>query len=202
MNPRMIGTIGAVLFLIIAVLGMAPVASATTINALDYQFATPDNITWWAGNDNSNAVIMSIVGGIMGSSYSEFYRAINDGSEQYSLASSYQATQTDVHDWIISYEGGAYINPPPVYILVKDGNGEPNWYLFKTLWNGTDPLVFQNFFLDDPNTPGQQGGGISHISIFGADTIAQTPEPQTLLLFATGLGMIGLTALRRKNRKH
>lgn len=74
-----------------------------------------------------------------------------------------------------------------IYMVVKDGNQIPMWYIFNlTGWNGVDDLELTGFW---PNN-----GNISHIGLFG--NARQVPEPGTLLLL--GLGLVGLAGLRRK----
>ena len=98
---------------------------------------------------------------------------------------------TDPMQAIISHIGGSSIACPECFVLVKDGNTSPTWYLFDIgYWNGTDPLELLNFW------PGN--GSISHVSIFGAP--GQIPEPAPLALLAIALVGLGVHSLRKKVR--
>jgi hypothetical protein len=115
-----------------------------------------------------------------------------------SFASSYETaffnTDTDPEDATITYVSGPSMTGDPLYLLVKDGNHDPIWYIFdlnsvspptpSVSWNGTETLQIQDFW---PN-----GGAISHVSIYGSATV---PEPTTLMFL--GLGLIGLAGVRR-----
>ena len=73
------------------------------------------------------------------------------------------------------------------YLLVKDEDHDPGWYLFDLSgWDGMMDIVLTSFW---PNQ-----GSILYVSIFGGPNTS-VPEPGTLALL--GAGLIGL-ALRRK----
>jgi hypothetical protein len=75
------------------------------------------------------------------------------------------------------------------YLVVKDGNHTPWWYLFDLAsWNGTDNLYLSNFW---PNK-----GAISYVGLYGK---ASVPEPSTVFLL--GLGLVGLAGIGRKRLK-
>ena len=67
---------------------------------------------------------------------------------------------------------------------------------------GTFNLDDAYFYNDgtNPDIPGitLPGGYTGEATIVGFDTVSQTPEPATLLLFATGLGAFGCVALRNR----
>ena len=115
------------------------------------------------------------------------------GSEAGTLTGSYQTTyantSTDPQDATITYTGGSVISGTPIYLLVKDGDNDPIWYLFDiTGWNGTETIDMEGFW--------PQQGAISHVSIFspGGTTV---PDAGSSLMML-GLAVTSLGMLRRK----
>ena len=93
----------------------------------------------------------------------------------------------DLSGGTISWDGGSYISDAQ-YLLVKDGNHEPAWYLFSlSAWDGQEDITLSGFW---PN-----GGAISHVAIFGGRTSVPDGGATAALL---GLGVAGLAAFRRK----
>ena len=97
------------------------------------------------------------------------------------------------------------ISGSPLWLLVKDGNHDPIWYLFNLLnltnvggasveapyaWNGTDDIQLLRFW--------PANGAISHVAIYGGN--ATVPEPSTLLLLGSGVMGLGAVAWRGKSR--
>lgn len=69
------------------------------------------------------------------------------------------------------------------WLMVKDGNNSPVWYLFDISgWDGISDITLTGFW------PGP--GAISHVGIYAV------PEPGTLALF--GIGLLGAALSRRK----
>jgi len=122
------------------------------------------------------------------------YKSDVGGADSGSLPNSYDTTYfnspTDPKDAKIEYKGGAIVSGSPIYLLVKDGNHDPIWYIFDiTGWNGTETIDLQNFW------PGE--GAISHVSILGTETTTRVPDAgSSLALLGLALTSVGL--LRRK----
>lgn len=165
---------------------------------------TPSTLPQWTGNQTGQGGpngIDAAIASILGSSV-ELYKQ-NEGNPQPSdvglLAGSYQTTfNGDLSGGTITYVGGNFVGAT-AYMLVKDGNHTPAWYLFNLTaiggWNGIDDLVLTGFW---PN-----GGAISHVTLYGTSTPPDDVPPPgvpdggtTLLLL--GAAMAGFAALRRK----
>jgi hypothetical protein len=139
--------------------------------------------TFYPAYNNPDAADVSV---ITGSTVDLLYKDNVGGSEegminfQSSYNTEYFNSPTDPADALISYVGGDIMTGAD-WLVVKDGNQDPSWYLFDiSTWNGTDDIQLLNFW------PAQ--GAISHISIFGNGT--SVPEPASLALF--GIGLLGL----------
>lgn len=129
----------------------------------------------------------------------ELYKQDVGGGESGALAGSYSTTfdndPLDPSEATITYTGGDVIDIP-AYLLVKDGNHSPAWYLFLfdggtdgLVWNGTDTLVLTDFW--------PQEGAISHVAFYGESTSV----PESAGLFLLGTGFIGLAAMGRRRFK-
>jgi hypothetical protein len=110
-----------------------------------------------------------------------------EGPFEFSYDITYSNAPDDPEDALIEYTGGSSISCPECFLLVKDGNQDPIWYIFDIgTWNGTDDIMLDGFW------PAQ--GAISHVSIFGS---AAVPVPAAVWLFGSGLlGLVGLARRR------
>jgi hypothetical protein len=128
-------------------------------------------------------------------SFSLLYKGDAGGSDSGTFSSIYNTTfdntPTDPSDAIIQQVStSSYMDCTVCYLIVKDGNNSPAQYFFNISgWDGTT-ISLTNFWAG-------VNGGISNVAIWGSATRVGTPEPATLLLLGTG---VGLAALRRRRR--
>ena len=117
----------------------------------------------------------------------------DSGSYSGSYSTTFSNAPNDPQDATITFDGGSSISGDPLYLLVKDGNQDPIWYVFDLsdidgqAWNGTDPLMLEGFW------PAQ--GAISHVAIYGAPSNGVPDGGATSLLL--GLAVLGLAGFRR-----
>lgn len=181
----------------VMLLGLTLSASASTITI------TPSTTPVWYGDTTSEPSAADIVAkvGYM-DTLDLLYKSNVGGSEDGTYAASYDTNynSNDPEDATITYVQAPSISTDykALYLLVKDGNHTPQWYVFNLLdvngvvWNRTDTIYIQDFWT------GQ--GAISNVAIFGGETEPPpgpnpSPEPATLLLL--GLGLVGLAGTRR-----
>ena len=144
------------------------------------------------GNETSQAQIDAIIASYLNGA-TELYKSNFGGSEEGSLASSYETVfipaDSDPYGATITYMGGPYIDDPQ-FLLVKDGNAEPAWYLFDitNVWDGTETLELSGFWQN-------VRGSISHVTLYGTTAV---PEPAALILL--GLGLLGIAGIRKMKR--
>ena len=168
---------------------------------------TPSTTPVWYGSDptGTDKILEYLENNVLGfDTTTELYKSdFDDMKESGPFAGSYTTVYNefatlspvakDPSGATISYDGGSFIYADPLYLLVKDGNGPPVWYLFDLTgkWNGTEMITLSSFW------PGDVSGAISHVAIYGKE--APIPEPATMLLFGTGLAGLAAVGRRRKN---
>lgn len=147
---------------------------------------TPDSDFLKTGNETSQSDINTIISPLIGASTFLYKSDVGTPPVESGLIDNYETIFSNGNsNALIEYVGGDYITS--AYLLVKDGNHTPAWYLFDltTIWNGIETIELQNFW--------PEGGAISHVSLYGVETV---PEPTSMLLL--GFGLIGLSAVSRK----
>lgn len=171
---------------------VAAVALSSAANALSI---TPSsgtlNTTRWEGNDTSQAVIDTVIAPMLGTATLQYKNDV-PGSESGPLTASYNTTflntPPDPSGATIVYVSGPMVSPT-AFLLVKDGNQTPAWYLYNLTalgWNGSAQLDLSNFW---PNQ-----GAISHVSLYGGGSVPDGGATVALL----GLGLLGLAMLRHR----
>jgi hypothetical protein len=142
----------------------------------------------WQGSQTSQSEIDAAIDPLLGTSFLQFKQDVL-GGESGSLAGSYTATfsnsPSDPANALIHWDGGSILGDNR-FLLVKDGNQDPAWYLYNlTLlgWNGTDDLVLNDFW---PNQ-----GAISHVSLYGDSGAINVPDGGTTAALL-GLGLLSV----------
>lgn len=174
------------------VVGILAVSLAFVYNA-QALLITPSTTPQWTGNQTSNAQIETAIASTISPS-SLLYKSNVGSPEEGPLAANYTTSYfnspTDPMDAQIKWDGGYFVGPT-AFLLVKDGNHEPAWYLFQLTslgWDGRETLYLNNFW--------PQQGAISHVALYGSRAV---PEASTMLLL--GAGLVAVAGIGRKKFK-
>jgi hypothetical protein len=155
------------------------------------------NESRWEGTQTAQPQINDVIGPIMavyGTNLPDLYKKeVSPSVESGVLAPNYATSFSgEPNGAIITYGEGAFVRPA-AFLLVKDGNAEPAWYLFYLTglgWDGQAVLELRGFWEGE-----EVQGSISHVSLYGNPV----PEPVSMLLF--GSGLVGVGAYIRKKFK-
>ncbi|MCA8927357.1 MAG: hypothetical protein KDC18_04755 [Alphaproteobacteria bacterium] len=196
---RALRTVGVGVILFGAVLSQG--AQALVIDAATL---SPTDIAA-SGDENGTSQILAAIDQMGIDVGTEFYKDNVSSGEEKTLAGSYETvfSHTDSHPTYatITYGSGLIVGPT-AWLLIKDGNASPNWYLFdlthEFLWDGKETIEARNFFA------GQ--GSISHVSLFGSGAVHPGPDDQAVnepaTLGAMGLGVLACGAVLQRRRRN
>ena len=184
----------ALIATVLVCLGMCTGVSAAPIT-ITPDSGVLDDTRYEGAEFASTRELRGIVGDIVGDLPELWKAEVGDASDPSTtyegpLAGNYSATFSnsagDPSDVLIEYLGGAVVGPE-AWLVIKDGNNAPYWYLFNLTalgWDGESDITVEGFW------PGE--GAISHVAL--------VPEPGTLALL--GLGLIGFAVARRGLATH
>lgn len=124
------------------------------------------------------------------------YKKDVPSTESGTLAGSYTTTfNGDLSGGTIVWDSpAAAIASSDVYMLVKDGNHDPTWYLFdlSTVWDGMETITLSGFW------PGQ--GDISNVVIYAGETTSVPDGGTTVLMIGAGLLLVLIAISWRRLR--
>jgi|SRR5688572_921698 len=175
-------------------LGLAAILAMSMALNANALLLTPATATWQGSiPNNPDPDAVEVITGTS-AQLTLAYKDNVGGSEEGSFASSYKTTYfntpLDPQDAEISYTGGSIITGSPIYLLVKDGNQTPIWYIFDISgWNGTERIDLNSFWPSE--------GAISHVSILSGSGGTRVPDAGSSLMLM-GLALTSLGAFRRK----
>jgi len=179
------------LFKLLAALALAMAGSqalALSIMPDDCGDGLDGSIQCWTGSETTANEINKVVS--MMFPVTELYRADVLSGEDKLLAGSY-ATEFLGTDALITFTVGQQsINCPTCYLLVKDADSTPAWYLFNIseMWDGMGTITLEKFWSGS-------SGAISQVSIFGGPPGTSVLAPGPLGIMSIGLLM--LSVMRR-----
>jgi hypothetical protein len=170
-------------------------------------YVTPDTLPQWTGEQTSQAQINAAIAPLIGGDADTLlqYKQDAGSGEAGPYTDNYTTTFSgDLSAAEIVWDGlpEPWINKALDYLLVKDGNHDPAWYLFNLVnWNGRDTLSLSGFW--------PLGGAISHVSLYGRgtppgddppddDPPGAIPEPSSLALAIAAAFGCFLATKRRK----
>ena len=175
-------------------------AAALCVSSAHALSITPATTPQWTGLVNSTSGALAEIAGLGITLGTEVYKQDQGAaSDSGSLANYYKTTfsdtPTDPSGATIAQTVAGAPAPSPVakYLLVKDGDHAPAWYLFDLQalgWNGTETLSLSAFWPDQ--------GAISHVSLYGSQPQRTVPDGGATAALL-GLGVLGLAAIRRKS---
>jgi hypothetical protein len=169
--------------------GMSFNAYALTITPSTAACGSPTCL-FATGNETGQNAIDAALEALIGTSdfiYKSDVGQADSGSAADWYNTAYFNTPLDPSDADITWVGPGVIGGGPIYLLVKNGNHTPAWYLFNiSNWNGTETIQLQGFWPDQ--------GAISHVAIYGGTTTVPDGGSMAMLL---GMALMGLAGARR-----
>jgi hypothetical protein len=192
MQPHTFTDMKSYIFRLLGI-SLVTLAFASQASAIPYS-VTPLSATVATGTDNNQPSIAEIEAASGFSPLTIAYKAEvgisgDAGTYASSYSTTFSGTPSNPSAADIIYGGiGPVISMDPLFLLVKDGNHAPYWYLFDiSSWNGTDTLSLSGFWPDQ--------GCISNIVIYTGN---QTTVPETATtMILLGAGLLGLLLVKR-----
>jgi hypothetical protein len=167
-----------------------PVAGVTNVNGFLYVSSTPDGETY----DLGNASLVNL-----------YKEDADSGEEDRPYRTSYDTAFYDESEWAtISYTGGDTISKEHLFLIAKDGNSDPNVYVYDLNSLGWDGEVKIKIGSADDHLF-DAGGSISHMEIVGGGLTRQSgpdpvPEPMSVFVWSAFAGISACSFWIRKRR--
>ena len=188
------------------VLGTAAIAFSTmslvsTSAHADIVLAAANATCTSDANGGNDTVFLS---GCGLSGLTNYYKSDRDtGAESGSFSGNYTTafTLTPGASATISWDGPSSITCPDCYLIAKDGNSTPNWFLFDlSTWDGQETIKIGSLFYSTNPAGHRVEQDFSHVSIWGLDDSTNPPvtipEPTSLALVGLALAAIGVRRQR------
>ncbi|MBL8315827.1 MAG: PEP-CTERM sorting domain-containing protein [Rubrivivax sp.] len=138
--------------------------------------------------------------GLVPADLTKYYKQNRGGTEEGTFADSYTTTFSPATEALITWDGAPdpFISCPDCYVIAKDGDSEPNWFLFDLgSWDGKEAIDFDPLFFK-----GTINQNFSHVTIWGLDDTVDPPvlipEPASIALVGFAMAAAGLSSRRKR----